>query len=406
MRARRRIPRVRPAPPEGIRRLREPRAPGDADARRRDRGREGREGAVREGLRRPHPGRRRARGCAHPVPDRVQHQGIHDRGTRDAGGRRQALLGRPRHQAPLRLPAVRPVCDARVHGARPRDAPERSGPRRGRPAVVPLELRPGGDRLPHPVREAGVELPQPVRLRQRPVHRRGRGRTGRAAPHGVDGGRLQVVPLDSVDNIAPAGGIASNVTDLAKWVRCRLDSGRYAAGRLFGARQAREMWSGQTILPIADPPPPLAALRANFAEYGLGWRLRDYRGRKTVSHTGGLAGMTSQITLVPAERLGIVVLTNGESNLMTALTYRLLDAFVGARPTDWVAAYVQAAQLDRARADSILGAARAARDSLSRPSLPLERYAGRYRDDLYGDAGITLESGKLALRFSRSPAFM
>ena len=229
--------------------------------------------------------------------------------------------------------------------------------------------------------------------------------TNRAAPHGVDGGRLQVVPLDSVDNIAPAGGIASNVTDLAKWVRCRLDSGRYAGGRLFGARQAREMWSGQTILPIADPPPPLAALRANFAEYGLGWRLRDYRGRKTVSHTGGLAGMTSQITLVPAERLGIVVLTNGESNLMTALTYRLLDAFVGARPTDWVAAYVQAAQLDRARADSILGAARAARDSLSRPSLPLERYASRYRDELYGDAGITLESGKLVLRFSRSPAF-
>src|SRR5438552_5334182 len=64
------------------------------------------------------------------------------------------------------------------------------------------------------------------------------------------------------------------------------------------------MWAGQTILPIADPPPPLAALRPSFSEYGLGWRLRDYRGRKLVSHTGGLAGMTSQITLVPAERLG------------------------------------------------------------------------------------------------------
>src|SRR5256885_4011962 len=161
-----------------------------------------------------------------------------------------------------------------------------------------------------------------------------------AAPHAIEDGKLRVVPLDSVDNIAPAGGIASNVTDLARWLVCRLDSGRYSGGRLFSERQAREMWSGQTILPIADPPPPLAALRANFAEYALGWRVRDYQGRKLVSHTGGLAGMSSQITLVPTEKLGIVILTNSESDLMAALTYRLLDDLLGApRPRgDWMAA--------------------------------------------------------------------
>ena len=230
----------------------------------------------------------------------------------------------------------------------------------------------------------------------------------RAAPHAVERGTLQIVPIDSVDNTAPAGGIVSNVTDLAKWLICRLDSGRYAGGRLFSERQAREMWSGQTILPIADPDPPLAALRPNFSEYGLGWRLRDYRGRKIVSHTGGLAGMSSQITLVPAEKLGIVVLTNSEADLMAALSYRLLDDFLDApQPrTDWVSAFAQAAQLDRAQADSVLRASSAGRDSLSRPSLPLERYAGRYRDALYGDATITLESGRLVLRFSHSPAFV
>lgn len=231
-----------------------------------------------------------------------------------------------------------------------------------------------------------------------------------ATPHSVDDGRLQIVPVDSVENIAPAGGIASNVTDLAKWLICRLDSGRVAGGRLFSERQAREMWSGQTILPIGDPPPPLAALRPSFSEYGLGWRLRDYQGRKIVSHTGGLAGMTSQITLVPAEKLGIVVLTNAESDLMAALTYRLLDDLLGAPPprprTDWVAAYAEAGRLDRARADSTVRAGQAVRDSASRPSLALERYAGRYRDELYGDAEVTLEGGKLVLRFSRSPAFV
>jgi CubicO group peptidase (beta-lactamase class C family) len=222
-----------------------------------------------------------------------------------------------------------------------------------------------------------------------------------ATPH--DG--MRIVPLDTADNLGPGASIVSNAADMAKWLLCRLDSGRYAGGRLFSERQAREMWSGQTILPISEPDPPLATLRPSFAEYGLGWRLRDYQGRKIVWHGGELAGMTSEVTLVPAERLGIVILTNSESDLAPALTYRLLDGFFKLRPTDWVRAFLQANQLERARADSSVAAARARRDSLSKSSLPLERYTGQYRDDLYGDATIALEDGRLVLRLSHSPAF-
>jgi hypothetical protein len=93
---------------------------------------------------------------------------------------------------------------------------------------------------------------------------------------------------------------------------------------------------------------------------------------------------------------------------MAALTYRLLDDFLGTpRPrTDWVAAFTQAAEHERRQADSAVAASRATRDSLSTPSLPLERYAGHYRDDLYGDADVALEGGRLVLRFAHSPAFV
>src|SRR5881392_440530 len=60
----------------------------------------------------------------------------------------------------------------------------------------------------------------------------------------------------------------------------------------------------------------------------------------------------------------------------------------------------------RAAADSIVRARASSRDSLAGPSLPLARYGGTYRDDLYGDATITLENGRLVLRFSHSPAFV
>jgi CubicO group peptidase (beta-lactamase class C family) len=227
-----------------------------------------------------------------------------------------------------------------------------------------------------------------------------------ATAHAVLGGRVRIVPLDTVDNIGPAASLISSVTDLAKWVSVQLDSGRAGKRRLWSAGQAREMWSSQTIMPIKDPHPSLAILRPNFAAYALGWRVRDYRGHKLVHHTGGLAGMTAKTTLVPDQRLGIVILTNGESSLYEALTYQLLDHFFGARPRDWVAAFQAAARRERAGADSQLGIVKRMRDTTSRPSLPLARYGGRYNDELYGDATIDLEDGGLVLRFSHSPAFV
>jgi CubicO group peptidase (beta-lactamase class C family) len=227
-----------------------------------------------------------------------------------------------------------------------------------------------------------------------------------AAAHGVVDGTLQIVPLDTVDNIGPAASLISSVADLAKWVSVQLDSGRAGKARLWSAGQAREMWFPQTIMPINDPQPSLAALRPNFAAYALGWRVRDYHGHKIVHHTGGLAGMTSKTTLVPDQRLGIVILTNGESSMYEALTYELLDHFLGARRTDWVAAFQAAARREQTRADSQVATLSRTHDTTARPSLPLARFAGRYNDALYGDATIEMENGVLVLRFSHSPPFV
>lgn len=228
-----------------------------------------------------------------------------------------------------------------------------------------------------------------------------------AAPHALSDGQLAIVPIDTIDNLLPAGGIISNVSDLAKWMIVRLDSGRIG-GRdsLFSVAQAREMWSSQTILPIGDDPVALRGLRPNFAAYGLGWALRDYRGHKIVTHDGGLAGMTSRTVLVPDLRLGIVMLTNAEEPVYAPIEYELLDHYFGAPRTDWITAYHTVVAQGEAQADSMERAARAARDTTSRPPLPLARYAGRYRDAMYGDATIVMEGDHLVLRFAHSPPFV
>ncbi|HSB08499.1 MAG TPA: serine hydrolase [Blastocatellia bacterium] len=231
-----------------------------------------------------------------------------------------------------------------------------------------------------------------------------------AIPHAPVDGRIEAIKYINLDNVGPAGSINSNVTDLAKWMIVQLDGGALPgpsdmASRLFSQRQSREMWSAQTITPLGDPPPNLAALKANFSAYGLGWGLTDYRGKKVVSHTGGLPGYVSRVALIPDLKLGVVVLTNQESGgAFQAVVYHVFDHYLGASATDWVAAFRTLEVQERARAAEVEKRLATGRAADSKPSLPLARYAGRYVDAWYGEATISQEDGKLALRFSHTPA--
>lgn len=229
-----------------------------------------------------------------------------------------------------------------------------------------------------------------------------------AMPHAPVNGKLQVVSLSDLDNNAPAGAINSSVAEMSKWMIAQLDYGAIdSAHRLFSERQNREMWQPVTPLRINDPPKPLAATKPNFSAYALGWFLSDYRGRKLVWHTGGLSGMVSRVTLVPDEHLGIVVLTNQEAGgAFQSVTYRLLDSFLGAPQTDWIAAYTEVLKQRRGNAADVLKKQLGARNANSKPSLALEKYAGVYRDVWYGDVKIGMENGKLSMNFSHTPSLV
>jgi CubicO group peptidase (beta-lactamase class C family) len=229
-----------------------------------------------------------------------------------------------------------------------------------------------------------------------------------AIPHAVVEGKLSAIPPDKVDNTAPAGAINSSVSDLAKWAIVQLNGGRLSANperRLFSAAANKEMWSLQTILPVGDPPAGLEGLKTNFNAYGLGWFLREYRGFKEVTHTGGLPGYVSQVTLIPDLKLGVVVLTNQESGgMFSSVTNHILDAYLGAAPTDWIKGFRDLEDKQRANAAEVETKQSGGRARDSKPSLPLEKYAGRYVDAWYGDMNIEREPSGLVMRFSHSPA--
>ncbi len=229
-----------------------------------------------------------------------------------------------------------------------------------------------------------------------------------ATPHArIDGVVRPVSPFAS-DNTNPAGGINSSAQDMALWLQVLLADGRLGDGsRLFSEATAKTLASVVTPIPISDPPAELAGLRPQFRGYGLGLLISDYRGHKTIRHSGGLPGYVSHVLRIPDVGLGIAVLTNQEADVAyAAVLYPVVDHFLGAPRTEWLSAFQKAEARQREKTAEEERKTDAARNAASRPSLPLQGYAGGYRDDWYGDVAIALEEGKLVIRFSRTPALV
>lgn len=227
-----------------------------------------------------------------------------------------------------------------------------------------------------------------------------------ATTHARVGGAVRPVAPFLSDNTNPAGGINSNAVDMAKWLRVQLDSGRIGEDRrLFSPGTTVQLWGPVTPIPIGNYAPELASLRPNFLFYALGFGIADYRGHKVVSHTGGLPGYVSRVTMIPDLKLGIAVLTNQESGAaFDAITYRVLDHYLRAPEYDWMGAY--AAVMNRVRNNTAfeMGRAFAERDSTAGPSLDRSAYAGTYSDPWYGDIEIAEEGDSLVMRFTHTPS--
>ena len=112
-----------------------------------------------------------------------------------------------------------------------------------------------------------------------------------ATPHApVDGKVAPIAPFDS-DNTNPAGGINSNADDMAKWLLVQLARAQLADGSRCSSRQPRGSWGRSSRRSRSATGRRSCALRPPFNGYGLGLGVRDYRGHKLLTHTGGLPGL-------------------------------------------------------------------------------------------------------------------
>ena len=133
----------------------------------------------------------------------------------------------------------------------------------------------------------------------------------------VPWGRLQYL-----EPLGPGGGIDANVDEMARYALFQVEDGTASGRPLVSAQMMADLHRPQ-IAVGADWVP---AARTQNLHYALGWFTADVRGVHLVYHNGENPGFRARIVLAPSSKAGVVILTNGESNLFTdAATLSLLE---------------------------------------------------------------------------------
>ena len=223
-------------------------------------------------------------------------------------------------------------------------------------------------------------------------------------PHAPVNGKVQALTIDWSETANAAGGLVTNITDLSKWIIMQMDHGKYGDGKqLFSETVHEEMWTPQTIIPTQTTPP----YNTHFASYGLGWFLSDVKGYKQVTHTGGLAGVVTQVTLLPEMKLGIIVLTNQQSGAaFTAITNTIKDSYLGVTGMDRVKQMHDRVVKNEADAKKITDQVQKdieAQQKITTGKPANATITGNYKDQWFGDVVIAEQNGKLRFNSIRSP---
>ena len=208
----------------------------------------------------------------------------------------------------------------------------------------------------------------------------------------VDGKWVQKFKRDP-DAQSPTGGVSSSVNDVAKWIRLQLGNGKFDGRQIVAEKPLAETHHPHMLTgfnPFTDMP----------SFYGLGWNVSyDEQGRLRLNHSGGFdLGAATYVNLIPAEQLGIIVLTNGYPvGVPDALGTIFADIALYGKPTqDWFPLYKQRYS-DPATTGTVLGHNYSKSSSSPAPALKNGAYLGKYANDFFGDIAIVEKDGGLAI---------
>jgi hypothetical protein len=195
--------------------------------------------------------------------------------------------------------------------------------------------------------------------------------------------RNRPISVINMDNIAPAGAVNATIDDLLHWLQMWLGKGAYKGSKLLSEKTYETITTQKVMLsPASDE------------GYGFGWNVGSSKGKKVLTHGGGLPGYKSFIMIIPEDKIGIVILTNKISYLNEELAGVIVER-LNSDKMYWKDAgsglYGKNFRFSWDEEEE-------ATNSKQQLLIPkFSHYKGLYEDKQYGKALITEENGKAVL---------
>lgn len=217
-----------------------------------------------------------------------------------------------------------------------------------------------------------------------------------ALPYQEKNDKVEPIPFRNIDTIGPAGSINSSVLDMANWVLMNLNKGKFKDKQIVSEAALAEIHSPQAVMPS-----PIQYDEVLYPSYGMGWAIVPYRGHLLLEHGGGIDGFIAMVAFLPRDNVGVVILSNsGSTPLPSIVLYNIIDRMMGLSPIDWSKRLKD--QMDKAKAEAEKAKKETDKDRKpdTKPSHPLEDYAGDYENPAYGTISIIKEGDQLKAKFN------
>lgn len=200
--------------------------------------------------------------------------------------------------------------------------------------------------------------------------------------------------------VGPCGSIISSISDLSNWVIAQLHGGKFNGKQVIPASVIKE---------TLQPASLTASVPDKYFEnlnsiYGMGRGTVSYKGHYRTQHGGAIGGIYSQISLMPADSMGIIVFTNGAhvSFLPGIIANTIYDKLLGLETTPWSDRALKDYLKNKATDREIRKKPDADRVLNTKPSHALADYVARYEDAAYGVMEIKEIAGQLHFTYNNT----
>jgi len=216
-----------------------------------------------------------------------------------------------------------------------------------------------------------------------------------------DSFELYKIPFyEDTEGIAPAGAIISNIDDLSHWLIALMNEGKYNGKQVLPANVLKA-----TLQPAIGLPNTLGEA-LGFWEllnpaYGMGRQTAAYRGHLMTYHGGDLPGFHSQVSFMPNDKIGVIVLVISDHSapLYNIVSYNVYERLLGMDQTPWTQRRLQQRLAGKKAGTEARAKAGGDRVPNTKPSHALADYAAEYENPAYGILKVGLKSDALQFGF-------